>query len=111
MKRLRSFSPESSILKASTATTTTVHELPIECSIQRTNIKLNLWPSKISDGTRMKANKTHTILLYPYLLSKYSIRYMGHPNEKVVQASNSIFAAFISSGKDTAEDETVTLNE
>ncbi|OMP04028.1 hypothetical protein COLO4_10009 [Corchorus olitorius] len=36
--------------------------------------------------------------------------YMGHPNEKVAQASHSMFVAFISSGKDS-DDERVLLKE
>ncbi|KAH7863080.1 hypothetical protein Vadar_013097 [Vaccinium darrowii] len=37
--------------------------------------------------------------------------YMGHPNGKVARASHSMFVAFISSGKDSDEDERVLLKE
>ncbi|XP_057478500.1 uncharacterized protein LOC130765910 [Actinidia eriantha] len=37
--------------------------------------------------------------------------YMGHPNGKVARASHSIFAAFVSSGKDSDEEERVLLKE
>lgn len=37
--------------------------------------------------------------------------YMGHPNGKVARASHSMFAAFISSGKDPDQDERVSLKE
>ncbi|XP_061990224.1 uncharacterized protein LOC133708733 [Rosa rugosa] len=37
--------------------------------------------------------------------------YMGHPNGKVARASHSIFSAFISSAKDSDEDERVSLKE
>ncbi|KAJ6901583.1 hypothetical protein NC651_019374 [Populus alba x Populus x berolinensis] len=42
-----------------------------------------------------------------------AIRYMGHPNGKVARAShsNSMFAAFISSGKDSNENERSLLKE
>jgi hypothetical protein len=36
---------------------------------------------------------------------------MGHPNGKVARASHSMFAAFISSGKDPDQDERVSLKE
>lgn len=37
--------------------------------------------------------------------------YLGHPNQKVSSASHSVFASFISSGKDPVEDERVSLKE
>ncbi|OWM88420.1 hypothetical protein CDL15_Pgr003832 [Punica granatum] len=37
--------------------------------------------------------------------------YMGHPNAKVARASHSLFAAFLSSGKDSFEDEQASLKE
>ncbi|XP_065639107.1 uncharacterized protein LOC112040719 isoform X1 [Quercus suber] len=37
--------------------------------------------------------------------------YMGHPNGKVARASHSMFAAFISSGKDLVQDERLSLKE
>ncbi|KDP27121.1 hypothetical protein JCGZ_22030 [Jatropha curcas] len=37
--------------------------------------------------------------------------YMGHPNGKVARASHSIFVAFISSGKDSTENERALLKE
>ncbi|KAK7853115.1 uncharacterized protein LOC112041109 isoform X1 [Quercus suber] len=37
--------------------------------------------------------------------------YMGHPNGKVARASHSMFAAFMSSGKDLDQDERVSLKE
>ncbi|XP_058221783.1 uncharacterized protein LOC131331860 isoform X1 [Rhododendron vialii] len=37
--------------------------------------------------------------------------YIGHPNGKVARASHSVFVAFISSGKDSDEDERVLLKE
>ncbi|XP_050372127.1 uncharacterized protein LOC126790043 isoform X2 [Argentina anserina] len=37
--------------------------------------------------------------------------YMGHPNGKVARASHSLFSAFISSAKDSDEDERVSLKE
>ncbi|KAL8150782.1 hypothetical protein V2J09_020590 [Rumex salicifolius] len=37
--------------------------------------------------------------------------YLGHPNAKVSRASHSVFASFISSGKDPVEDERVPLKE
>ncbi|KAK6947673.1 hypothetical protein RJ641_001146, partial [Dillenia turbinata] len=37
--------------------------------------------------------------------------YIGHPNAKVARASHSVFAAFISSGKDSDQDEKVLLKE
>lgn len=37
--------------------------------------------------------------------------YMGHPNAKVARASHSMFAAFVSSGKDTNDDERESLKE
>jgi hypothetical protein len=40
-----------------------------------------------------------------------AIRYMGHPNGKVARASHSMFAAFISSGKDSNENERSLLKE
>lgn len=36
---------------------------------------------------------------------------MGHPNGKVARASHSMFAAFMSSGKDLDQDERVSLKE
>lgn len=36
---------------------------------------------------------------------------MGHPNGKVARASHSMFSAFISSTKDSDEDERVSLKE
>jgi hypothetical protein len=40
-----------------------------------------------------------------------AIRYMGHPNGKVARTSHSMFAAFMSSGKDSDLDERVSLKE
>lgn len=40
-----------------------------------------------------------------------TIRYMGHPNGKVARTSHSMFAAFMSSGKDSDQDERVSLKE
>lgn len=37
--------------------------------------------------------------------------YMGHPNVKVAQAAHSLFAAFVSSGKDSFEDQRASLKE
>ncbi|KAK4802996.1 hypothetical protein SAY86_001199 [Trapa natans] len=37
--------------------------------------------------------------------------YMGHPNTKVAQASHSLFAAFLSSGNDSFENEQASLKE
>lgn len=37
--------------------------------------------------------------------------YMGHPNGKVARTSHSMFAAFMSSGKDSDQDERVSLKE
>ncbi|KAH9704870.1 Obscurin-like protein [Citrus sinensis] len=37
--------------------------------------------------------------------------YMGHPNKKVARASHSMFVGFISSGKDSDQDERVSLKE
>ncbi|KAE8055194.1 hypothetical protein FH972_012052 [Carpinus fangiana] len=37
--------------------------------------------------------------------------YMGHPNGKVARSSHSMFAAFMSSGKDSDQDERVSLKE
>ncbi|XP_047325407.1 uncharacterized protein LOC124929161 [Impatiens glandulifera] len=37
--------------------------------------------------------------------------YMGHPNKKVARASHSVFAAIVSSGKDSDEDERAILKE
>lgn len=36
---------------------------------------------------------------------------MGHPNGKVARASHLMFVAFVSSGKDSNEEERVTLKE
>lgn len=36
---------------------------------------------------------------------------MGHPNGKVARASHSMFSAFISSAKDSDQDERVSLKE
>ena len=36
---------------------------------------------------------------------------MGHPNKKVARASHSMFVGFISSGKDSDQDERVSLKE
>lgn len=36
---------------------------------------------------------------------------MGHPDEKVAQASHSMFVGFLSSGNDFNEDERVSLKE
>lgn len=36
---------------------------------------------------------------------------MGHPNGKVARASHSMFMSFVSSGKDTNDDERVSLKE
>lgn len=38
-------------------------------------------------------------------------RYMGHPSGKVARASHSMFAAFMSSGKDSHENERALLKE
>lgn len=38
-------------------------------------------------------------------------RYMRHPNEKVARASHSVFVAFVSSGKDSEEDDRMALKE
>lgn len=46
-----------------------------------------------------------------WILNTLSIRYMGHPNEKVARASHSLFAAFISAEKASDEDERVLLKE
>lgn len=46
-----------------------------------------------------------------WFLITHSIRYMGHPNGKVARASHSMFVAFVSSGKDSNEEERVTLKE
>lgn len=40
-----------------------------------------------------------------------AIRYMGHPNGKVARTSHSMFAGFMSSGKDSDQDERVSLKE
>ncbi|XP_010537430.1 PREDICTED: uncharacterized protein LOC104812128 isoform X2 [Tarenaya hassleriana] len=37
--------------------------------------------------------------------------YLGHPNRKLARASHSLFVAFISSGKETEEDERIQLKE
>ena len=42
---------------------------------------------------------------------QFEIRYMGHPNKKVARASHSMFVGFISSGKDSNQDERVSLKE
>ncbi|XP_052290436.1 uncharacterized protein LOC127900057 [Citrus sinensis] len=39
------------------------------------------------------------------------MRYIGHPNKKVARASHSMFVGFISSGKDSNQDERVSLKE
>lgn len=36
---------------------------------------------------------------------------MQHPNEKVTRASHSIFVSFVSSGKDSDQDDRVVLKE
>lgn len=45
------------------------------------------------------------------ILNEASIRYMGHPNVKVARAAHSVFAAFVSSGKDSFEDQRASLKE
>ena len=46
-----------------------------------------------------------------WFLTTNAIRYMGHPNEKVARASHSLFAGFISLGKESDLDVRVSLKE
>lgn len=48
------------------------------------------------------------VILLPY---KKAIRYLGHPNGKVARASHSLFVAFVSLGKDSEQEERVSLKE
>ncbi|KAL7182904.1 hypothetical protein ACSBR1_041562 [Camellia fascicularis] len=45
------------------------------------------------------------------LVAPIMFLYMGHPNGKVARASHSLFVAFVSSGKDSNDDERVLLKE
>ncbi|XP_020597892.1 uncharacterized protein LOC110037559 [Phalaenopsis equestris] len=49
--------------------------------------------------------------LFGELIAPTMFLYLQHPNEKVARASHSVFAAFMSSGKDTDKDERVDLKE
>lgn len=49
--------------------------------------------------------------LCAFCFLKSAIRYLGHPNGKVAQASHSMFASFISSGKHINEDERASMKE
>ncbi|XP_031258906.1 uncharacterized protein LOC116117011 [Pistacia vera] len=52
-----------------------------------------------------------TALSFRRVIAPTIFLYMGHPNEKVAQASHSMFVGFISSGKDSNQDERVSLKE
>lgn len=52
-----------------------------------------------------------TAPIFRRVLAPTMFLYMGHPNKKVARASHSMFVGFISSGKDSDQDERVSLKE
>ncbi|KAK9217456.1 hypothetical protein WN943_006083 [Citrus x changshan-huyou] len=52
-----------------------------------------------------------TAPIFRQVLAPTMFLYIGHPNKKVARASHSMFVGFISSGKDSNQDERVSLKE